>query len=638
MDLLDLNENQRSAVMWESGALLVLAGPGSGKTRVLTQRIARLVLESPQAHFRILGLTFTNKAAAEMRERVTSVVPDSGSRVRMATFHSYAADLLRQHGHIIGLSPDFVLLTHRADRESVLDEAIRAAKLTDRPRSEQILPFVNRLLEKGIRPENAIDFLRREEMKSAPALQKIYGLYIELMKQSNRVDFPMLLNEATTLLESNNAVRKQQHTIYKYVCVDEFQDTNEVQYRLLRLIVAAESNLFVVADDDQIIYEWNGASPARLKRLREDFNMAVMQLPENYRCPPSVVGIANRLIEHNADRPADKARLQSIPRNVEAPETIRALQFESLTREAEWVADDILARGKNAQVDCVIIARTRKVLDVCVAALGEKGIPAYVAARKDEFTSPQFVWLHSILRLANSRQDKEQLRRVCRSFFVLEGINLDFKDVVASAVQFEGDFLRAWTHSALVRLGQKNHSADFLSSAMPRLSDRLELWPFIDAALQWHTDLANIPERSRDFDLTEVAEERKALDQLVHEITFEYGRDAVTLNLFLQELDLRSKTPAPSIDAVQCFTVHTAKGLEFKHVYLVGLAEETLPSWAAVGKGDQSAEMEEERRNCFVAITRTQESLTLTCATSMFGWEKKPSRFLSEMGLDLLAI
>ena len=313
MDLSSLNDSQRKAVMWQEGPLLVLAGPGSGKTRVLTYRIARLIEETPEKHFRILGLTFTNKAAAEMRERVEGLVQNVGERVLLTTFHSFCADVLRQHGHHIGLRPDFTILGQAADRQGLLDDAIEAVVDEEGQISytgERLLPLITRLLDLGVAPAEAGNFLKSRNLNEPEVVGSIYAAYRGLMIEKNALDFGALIAETLRLMEEQTAVKKQIQRVYSYICVDEFQDTNLSQYRVLsHLVNVGTKNLFVVADDDQIIYQWNGANPERLQALRKDFGMAVLQLPENYRCPPEVIDIANELIEYNLDRSPDKERL-----------------------------------------------------------------------------------------------------------------------------------------------------------------------------------------------------------------------------------------------------------------------------------------------------------------------------------------
>lgn len=631
-DLSTLNENQRDAVLWQEGPLLVLAGPGSGKTRVLTYRIARLIHETPQKHFRILGLTFTNKAAAEMRERIENLVPNAGERTLLTTFHSFAADLLRQHGHHLGLKPDFTILVQDADRHSLLDEAIERADAGSNVSSERLLPLISRLLENDVPSHAALARLQNSSLQEPEVIASAYTNYRSLMIERRALDFPGLIAEALGLLDSHAGVRKQIQRVYPFVCVDEFQDTNLSQYKILHhLVNESTKNLFVVADDDQIIYQWNGASPARLQALRNDFDMQVIQLPENYRCPASVVELANKLISHNFGRSAGKNPLTA-HKPASTASTVGLHRFDDFSDEAAWVADSIAARGLEARTKCVVLARTKKLLEHIIEALDAKGVAGYLAARKNEFESASLQWLHSMLRLANARSSREHLRRICKAFFKLEGIDLNVKDIISRASAEDGDYLRAWSLVALDRTELSAGARNLIEQTVSKLSERLDFWSFQKEAFQWLDGLPDVaPDVEGIFD--EYEQEKITWDQLISEISAQYGRTEVTLHLLLQELDLRSKSPVPPKNAVPCFTIHASKGMEFDHVYLIGLVEDQLPSWAAIKKGIDSHEMQEERRNCFVAITRAQETLSLSYAKQVFGWSKQPSRFLYEMGL-----
>ncbi|MDX2150534.1 MAG: ATP-dependent helicase [Bryobacteraceae bacterium] len=632
LDLSLLNTNQQTAVAWEKGPLLVLAGPGSGKTKVLTTRIVRLLSESPDKRFRILGLTFTTKAADEMRSRIDALISDGRDRVALATFHSFAADVLRQHGSHVGFRPDFVILNQTADREAVLLDAIRECARVGIETDEsdvKLLPFLDRLLDTCTHPDEVRNRVRDPDLADkAAALFAQYRLELE---KTNRLDFPCLLSKAIELLESKPAVARLLRTTYTRVCVDEFQDTNYSQYRFLRAIVGeAPPDLFVVADDDQIIYQWNGASPERLLELRNDYKMSVVQLPANYRCPPAVIDLANKLIQHNHSRSADKQPLIAI-KPVDRADSVRLHRFDEAAEELAWVATDIASRGPKVHGKCVVLARTKQVLETAAEALQAAGVTPALHVRKDEFESAAFRWLHSILRLANARGDREQVRRACKAFYTIDGLDLRVEQVLASAAVTGGDLLRAWFEETLAKDALSDLSREFLTALRTHIVSRLDFPGFISTSLDWFRQLH--ADDGRDLEaLGDFQAEEGMWRELVQTIRDRLG-DGMTLEAFLQEMDLAPKVPPPPPNATRCLTIHTSKGMEFEHVYLVGLVEDQLPSFQAVKKGPQSRELQEERRNCFVAITRAQLSLTLTYARRYSGWQKLPSRFLSEMGL-----
>ncbi|WOD37178.1 ATP-dependent helicase [Nodosilinea sp. E11] len=640
VDLASLNENQREAVLWDKGALLVLAGPGSGKTRVLTCRIAHILEQSEGQYFRILALTFTNKAAAEMRSRVEELVPKELSRVRLTTFHSFAAELLQQHGNHINFRPDFQILSNNADRESLLDDVLRqlrknlAYSLPVHFKAAQLLPAVTRLLEKCVPIDQAEEILQKSNVENAVLLSKVYADYRNALRSTNSLDFPSLIAEAFDLLTKYPFLVKHIRKVYKHILVDEFQDTNNTQYQILSLIVCPDpSTLFVVADDDQIIYQWNGANPKRIQALRDDFGVTELQLPENYRCPPLVIELANSLIETNLGRSAGKKPLKAVKQG-ESIEVVRIFGFGTFEKEIEWIAQDIARREPKDRKNCAVLARTKKLLEQAGAKLEEVGIPVYFAARKDEFKSAPLRMLHAILRLVNSKEDKQSLARLSKAFYELEGIRIELSPVLARASADGKDLLRSWLDEVKRRDALEPKTRTLLETDIKSLLTSLNYRNFSKKLLDWAVESS--PESTQDEDaFNEFEEERHVWQQIFNEITKKFEGEEVSLHQLLQELDLTSKTPPKPPEAIPCFTIHASKGLEFEHVYLMGLVEDQFPSWAAIKKGDNSLEMQEERRNCFVAITRTQESLTLTFSAKVFGWSKKPSRFLAEMGVEL---
>ncbi|MGH9194870.1 MAG: ATP-dependent helicase, partial [Acidimicrobiia bacterium] len=467
----------------------------------------------------------------------------------------------------------------------------------------------------------------------APSLAKtpewvplLFRAYCDALVAANQLDFGSLLSFTCRLLREKPGVARVMRLGWTHVCVDEFQDTNKAQYDLLKLIVAdKQPNLFVVADDDQIIYQWNGASPERLHALRSDYGMEVIQLPENYRCPPEIVDLANKLIAHNRTRTRDKQPLAAFRAASLGDDVIRYGGFDSLSAEVAVVAKDIPDR-RLAPADCVVLARTTRLLECAAEALRNAGLEAYVARRKSDFESPVVrVVLHA-LRLANARHDRDVLRRLCVAWEALSDVALEVEDVAASATLVGGDFLRAWADATTVEA--EGEAAALVGKLRAALVDRLEFPEVLD----WFLSEGWKPwADERDCEL---ANEMETWRELHGEIAREHGYNDLTLNVYLQQMDLAPKTARPSPNAVRCMTVHGSKGLEFKHVYLIGMAQEILPSFQALKKGAHSRELEEERRNCFVAITRVQETLTLTRARQYYGWSKGPSQFVAEMGLQ----
>ena len=628
LDLDFLNANQRRSVDWNDGPMLVLAGPGAGKTRVLTTRVARLIQETPDKRFRVLALTLTTKAAEEMRGRVAQLLGPRMRRARLTTFHGFAADVLRQHGSHFGLRPDFAILNQDADRHLVLHGAIEDASHPGTPEgatAKGLLPMVDRLLRDGQDGCDSHDAPLPFAVPGREWIRPIYTAYIRRLIEGNHLDFGALLVCCLRLFRERPRIARDYRIVYPFACVDEYQDTNKVQDLLLRALYPdRNSNLFVVADDDQTIYQWNGASPERLRQLRTDYGMEVVQLPESFRCPPDVVRLANNLIAHNADRAPDKRPLVSATATTSRSPVVRVRRFADCATELSWVAEDI-KRSPIEPGDCTVLARSTKLVRAAAAVLSRAGLPSYVVKRKAEFESPLLRFLHSSLRLVRRAADTEQLALLCGAYHELTTARVQPTDAEAeSALSGDPLLVGFLTVASSCAPAPARPLRDILRND---LLDRGKYHEFIKNTFAWRDPTP----RMADIDRDEESDERNIWRSLTTEIRHHLGADP-PLSQFLQQLDLRQKTSPPSAADAQCLTIHLAKGKEFRNVYLVGLAEGQLPSLHAVRGGPGA--MEEERRNCFVAITRVQSSLTLTHADSYFGWAKQPSRFLREMGLQ----
>ena len=614
----NLNENQRRAVAWDQGPLLVLAGPGSGKTGVLTLRVARLLEENESAS--VLALTFTNKAATEMRERVDDLLGERADRAQLCTFHSFATDVLSQHGSHLGIRSDFRHVVRDEDRLAILEDVIDELD-DDLPRDRKgLLQLIDRLFAEAYAGEG-----ESSSLAATPAwLPPLYRRYCDALIEANRLDFGSLLSLAARLLTDKPTVARVARLAWTHICVDEFQDTNRAQYELLRLIAPARNhNLFVVADDDQIIYQWNGASPERLQDLRRDYDLDTAQLPESYRCPPAIVSLANRLIAHNTRRIAERSiRAVHDPQQAYAEE-VRYDVFASPRDEAEFVGRDIRERGLTPS-DCVVLGRTKRLVQDAADGLLSAGHDAYVPVKKGEFDSPAVNVLVEALRSANSPHDRVVLRRLCLAWEGLTRVVVDPQSVEAAAALVGGHYLRAWVRSAeAVTEGWE----PVLKRIRTDIVDALRFPGVVDWFLAggWESWEQDDPEES-------TGEEIATWRDLHGEIVAEYGA-GVALNSYLQQLDLASKTPPPAPGALRCMNVHQAKGLEFRHVYLIGMAQEVFPSIYALREGAGSRQVEEERRSCFVAVTRARDTLTLTRSRNYYGYSKDPSQFLAEMGV-----
>ena len=630
-----LSKIQRRAVDWKEGSMLVLAGPGSGKTQVLTCRIARLLDSSRGKKFRVLALTFTNKAADEMKERVASFVPGLEERATIGTFHSFCAQVLRQHGVHIGIKPDFTIYSRENDRLAVLEDALAKKSSAGRPTDidySGYLKFVDRMKARLIEPDDI-----EEKFRSLPDPKRtaeIYRMYEEELRKLNALDFNSLIFEAYRLVKTFPVISEHYRISYPYWLIDEFQDTNQAQYRLVRALAGEEfRNIFAVADDDQIIYRWNGASFRQIRRLRADFSPELIQLPTNYRCPGIIVEAANRLVAYNVERTEKKKPLDAGRTEFKFPEEerLQVRKFSSEKEEADGIAEEIDACGPSQWGCITVLARTRALLENMRAGLQRKKVPAVISQRREDFLSPEFRWLVACITQVLRPLDRRNVGVLVEAYNRVVGINVDVDHVVSRAEISGESYLDAWLGEAEnANSGNGSFPRGLLLEPVRRLSlnSSSARKPIDDIVGRFDSLLSN-GTAGRGGDLSE---DMAAWREITRNIGRLHGR-SIPLNQFLQQLQLRSKEPSPDPESVTLMTIHAAKGLQFDIVYVIGLAEEIMPSYQSLEKGDYSPEMEEERRNCFVAITRARERLVLSRAGQYSGYPKEPSRFLVEMEL-----
>ncbi|HDH16015.1 MAG TPA: ATP-dependent helicase [Gammaproteobacteria bacterium] len=619
--LADLNGNQRQAVEWKDGRLLVLAGPGSGKTTVLTLRIAKLVENSQDENFRILGLTFTVKAAREMQARIDGLLNEKTRRVKLCTFHSFCTELLRQHGSHLGLHPDFSVITDDKDRASILKEMNDTGEI-EIANPEDALKKIDVMFTHGIDVDELSNYFKPEQQEQCAALQSIFKGYLNELTESNQLDFGSMLYFSRKLLETMPRILRQVKTVYRYICVDEFQDTNLAQYRLLKLIAEPESaNLFVVADDDQVIFQWNGADPKRLEELKSEYHPHIIQLPENFRCPHAVVEIANKLIAHNSDR--DVTKIAGVAHS-RVQGTVSVDAYDSFDAEIQGLIEKINPIPKNQRETCLVIARSNKLLSQVKVAFDAQGINADIVSKHQDFSCPLVLTIYYCLKLANSPDSRSVLNKLCSVVTQINGITLSAEDVFAKSSVEEITTLRAF----FVLASESNILRQFCDDSQRTLCDSMNYLSFIEQSFDFFNAL-NIQDEGEDL-YPDYSDDKNNWHRISSDILREHG-SSVNLHVFLQEMDLTPKSKPLAKDCVRLQTVHTAKGMEFDNVFIVGLAEDQFPTYFAIKNGGRA--IEEERRNCFVAITRSSRNLYLSYARNYFGWAKQPSRFLKEMGL-----
>lgn len=619
-----LKSAQRLAVNWGEGPMLVLAGPGSGKTKVLTSRIARLLLESRGESFRVLALTFTNKAADEMQTRAQSLCDLVEDRAAISTFHSFCMQMLQQHGSHIDVMPDFAIYSQDDDRRELLREGLRRKQIGSESQAlDRYLRLIDKL--KGLLVEPGEAQARFRDQVEGKNVAEAYAAYEEQLARSNALDFNSLIMRAYQLISKFDGIAQRYRKTYRYWLLDEFQDTNKAQYRFLQALAGASfKNIFAVADDDQIIYQWNGASFAQMQKFRDDFHPELVQLPTNFRCPAPIVNAANNLVRHNLSRTPEKLPLEvgKLEAVIPTDSSILLGSYAVDSEEAQAVAEMIASHEQNTWAETVVLARNKALLEKIKTAMVQAGVRVSLAQRRDDFVSAQFRWLHALLRQVVRPQDVRNFIALVEAFNRWVGIE-DSADLLIAQAEGSGrSLLDEWLYA---KVSDSNFSRPDIASVVARFIQVPTAYvETIKSAIECFT----LDKVDADSDL---GEDGRAWQYLERSIAQSYGRN-LPLDQFLQYMALQSKEPPVADKTVTLMTIHAAKGKEFDYVYLLGLAEEVLPSFQALKAGEGSAELEEERRNCFVAITRAKEQLILTWARKYNGWTKKPSRFLSEMG------
>lgn len=621
-----LSPMQLQAVQWEQGAALVLAGPGVGKTTVLTTRIARILDESRKRRFRILALTFTTKAGDEMRHRVDTLVPGLSGRAVIGTFHNFCAQVLRLHGSHLKIKPDFGIYDQNNDRAKILRDAlISAASAGESVTSDDVrwLKVIDQFRRSLVGPEKSARYFR--DARTGERVALVYSIYEKALREHNAMDFNGLILDTCRLAHKMPAIAARIRQTYPYWLIDEFQDTTPAQYCLVRCLAGSEfKNVFAVADDDQIIYQWAGASYRQITSFRDGFSPVLMQLVENRRCPSQIVQAANNLIAYNSDRTPGKEPLIPALPNVGTAIVLR--EYPTDSEEANSVATEIADLDPSGWGQTVVLGRTRAILQPVLDALRNAGVNSSLPTRRERFVSPQFIWLHSCLELALRSMDKRKFTEMVGVANRVANAELDAAALAASAESDNVSYLEHWASAA------KNSDNDTLirlaEFASKLVQSRVGWHRIVSDALEWLPTTDAVHESV----VGDVEEDKAAWKFATSAIHAERG-GSMDLDDLLQGFALRPKEPLPDPNAVRLLTIHAAKGLEFENVWLIGMAESILPSWQSLKSDANPAELEEERRNFFVAITRTCRCLTLTYANQYRGWHRQPSRFINEMNL-----
>ncbi|MBQ0011380.1 MAG: UvrD-helicase domain-containing protein [Clostridiales bacterium] len=668
--LAKLNDEQKRAVLHDEGPLLILAGAGSGKTRVITYRIAYLIQNRGVFPSNILAITFTNKAANEMRERLEGLIGDVSRNMWVGTFHSMFARILRRHAEILGYTPTYTILDSD-DQQKVIKEVIKEMELNDKlfaPRQ------VQGMISKAKNDMQSVESFEREAGGDfrMQKIAMIYRRYNDKLKANNAMDFDDILFYTVKLFQENPDILTMYQDKFKYILVDEYQDTNHCQYLMIQLLAKRYRNLCVVGDDDQSIYSFRGADLRNILDFEKDFrDTEIIKLEENYRSTETILKAANAVIAHNKKR-KDKA----LRTNGEKGEKITFLWADHHGIESYYCAERIKREAESGAVpyrEVAILYRMNSLSRTIESALREKGVPYRVYGGMRFYDRKEIKDVLAYLRLIYADEDNYAFERIInvpkrgigdatveRILAIAESEHTTALDVCRKAVQHP-ELSRAasklYDFAVLIeemrRVMRENQASfsEFIEYVQDKsgmvneiveqqekkgeMVDRVEnLKELLSEAVEFET--RRKAEIEQSMNLPEAVDPKEA-ELLADEPNF--GSDLTgILGAYLQNAALYSEgdNQDDSEEYVRLMTIHSAKGLEFTSVYLVGVDETIFPSARSV----DSDEVEEERRLMYVAITRAKRKLTIISARSRMLFGKttnlQPSRFLKEIPREYL--
>jgi ATP-dependent DNA helicase UvrD/PcrA len=624
--LAGLNEQQREAVTAIEGPVLILAGAGSGKTRVITHRVAHLILDRGISSDRILAVTFTNKAAEEMRARAQTLVAGQPLRAWMSTFHSFCVRLLRREAAAAGLDPGF-LIYDEDDQLAAVREAMRALDL-----SEKLHP-PRRMLGRISARKNAARPDVDEDGYGADLTRRVMERYHEVLRAAGAVDFDDLLLRAVALLEGNDLVRRVWRERLPYLLVDEYQDTNRAQYTLVRLLAGPDGNLTVVGDEDQSIYSWRGADISNILDFELDFPGArVFRLEENYRSSQRILDAAGALVSRNVRRKGKTLRAVK-----GAGDPVRLHEAIDEFQEASWVTETIATLRTRGRV--AVLFRMNAQSRLFEEGLLRLHLPYLVVGGVGFYERKEVKDVLAYLRLVLNPRDAVAFRRV---------VNVPSRGLGAKTVEEIDRAAAAAAESpweAAARLADEAALPSRTLAPLRRFRETIETLRAEAVAaprrlrglLERVLELSGYGAALAREDSQESQERLENLAELIAAAAdYETREEAPSLAGFLDRAALLSETDGLRDDVpVLLMTLHAAKGLEFESVFLVGLEEGVLPHSRSLSGEDA---LEEERRLCYVGMTRAMERLHLSWARSrqVFGQRRvtEPSRFLAEIPED----
>lgn len=638
MDLLNgLNTEQKAAVLHNEGPLLILAGAGSGKTRVLTHRIAHLIKQHGIFPSSILAITFTNKAAKEMRERIDSLIGDLSNDMWVGTFHSICIRMLRRDIEKLGYDRSFVIYD-TSDQQVVIKECLKELNINDKN-----FPPKSVLETIGKQKDELIDAAHFEKLFASDfrlgKIAKIYKLYEKKLKDNNALDFDDIIMNTIKLFDRYPEVLNYYQRKFRYVLVDEYQDTNTAQYTLVRRLSESHENLCVVGDDDQSIYGWRGANIRNILDFEKDFKSCkTVKLEQNYRSTQNILEAANQVIRNNTGR-----KCKSLWTDNKGGSKIVLCENENEHEEARYTAREIqrLTNDENRKYkDFAVLYRINAQSRVLEEMFMREGLPYKIVGGQKFYDRKEIKDIIAYLRLIQNPADNVSLKRV---------INVPKRGIGDTTVEAAQDIANGSGVSifsvisnaeecpTLKRAAQKLNNFSTMILKLRTMKESMSISTLLDMVI---SDTGVL----REYEAEDTVEAQSRIENIkeLKSVTMEFEKQSEGNNLedFLSNISLVSDLDnlEEEQDYVVLMTMHSAKGLEFPVVFIPGMEEGVFPGYRAITEGPE--QLEEERRLCYVGITRAREKLYLSNARfrTLFGNSSynKPSRFLSEIPEELI--
>jgi len=630
-----LNEKQQQSVtLSEDTNALILAGAGSGKTRVLTQRIHHLVTTKNRNVDDILAVTFTNKAANEMKERLSDLLRQPIGRMWVGTFHSLAHRLLRTHPLEANLSPTFQILDAQ-DQFRIVKRLMKENGVDEKKlKIKEVQWFINKNKDNGKLPQDidvGYDYAKKQKVK-------VYDLYENFVQANDLIDFAGLLVKSFELLKNNQSLLNHYQNKFHHILVDEFQDTNQIQYQFIKILHNQNNHVFCVGDDDQSIYGWRGAKIENIQKLENDFKpIQVIKLEQNYRSTGNILGASNALIAKNQNRLEKSLWTESGDGDL-----INVFNARDEREEAQYVVGEIQTQfnqGRNLD-ECAILYRSNAQSRVFEESLIKHNLNYRIYGGLRFFERAEIKDAMGYVRLIENTSDNIAFERIVN--FPTRGIGLStIEKIRTHAIESHTDLFQssiAIVHSLPARAANALQSFINLIEAISDSSKNLKLSEKVDTILLQSGLMSHYANDRTD----KAGSKRENLEELVTASTQYVHEEGNEMNetqgfIALATLDSSGESNQSNQNYVQLMTVHSAKGLEFPVVFLVGLEEDLFPSRQRV---NQPSNIDEERRLCYVGMTRAMQSLTLSHATrrSLYGETiySRNSMFLDEIPSSFL--